>query len=182
MKNFLQNLLIFFALCLCGMIAFQWVRETRLRIDVQELTHKVQNKTENILNMGADLKRRDKEIQRLDELKNTYFAEVKTNAAMADALAKDLYKATNQVSSLESSVEQYKEALKIANENVVTANDRIKKATEDIQAVAEERNEMAKKYNKMATDFNELANKWNTQQEELQKLATNTPAPPQPKK
>ncbi len=182
MKNFLQGLLIFFALCLCGMIAFQWVRETRLRMDVQELTNKVQNKTENILNLEADIKRRDKEIQRLDELKTTYFAEVKTNAALADAFSKDLHRATNQVASLESSVEQYKEALKIANENVVTANDRIKKATEDLQGVAEERNEMAKKYNKMATDFNELATKWNTQQQELMKMATNTPAPPQPKK
>jgi len=178
MKNFLQGLLIFFSLCLCAMLAFQWVRETRLRIDVQELTHKVQSKTENILNLEAETKRRDREIQRLDELKNTYFAEVKTNAALADALNKDLYKATNLVTTLESSVEQYKDALKIANENVVMATDRIKKATEEIQGVAEERNEMAKKFNKMATDFNELANKWNTQQEELQKIATNTPAPP----
>jgi chromosome segregation ATPase len=182
MKNFLQGLLMFFALCLCGMIAFQWVRETRLRIDVQELTNKVQNKTENILSLESEVKRRDKEIQRLDELKNTLFAEVKSNTALADVLSKDLYKATNQLSTLESSVEQYKEALKIANENVVTANDRIKKATEDINAVAEERNEMAKKYNKMATDFNELASKWNTQQQELQQMATNKPAPPQPKK
>ena len=89
---------------------------------------------------------------------------------------------TDRLVKVNEMVEQYKEALKIANENVVTANDRIKKATEDIQVVAEERNEMAKKYNKMATDFNELATKWNTQQQELQKLATNTPAPPQPKK
>lgn len=182
MKNFLQGLLIFFSLCLCGMLAFQWIRETRLRIDVQELTNKIQNKTESILNLEADVKRRDKEIQRLDELKSTYFAEVKSNTALVDILSKDLYKATNQVTSLESSVEQYKEALKIANENVVTANDRIRKATEDIKVVAEERNEMALKYNKMATDFNELANKWNAQQQELMKMATNTPAPPQPKK
>jgi chromosome segregation ATPase len=181
MKNFLQGLLMFFSLCLCAMVAFQWVRETRLRIDVQELTHKVQNKTENILNLEANIKRRDKEIQRLDELKNTYFAEVKTNAALADALGKDLYKATNQVTTLEATVDQYKEALKIANENVVTANDRIKKASEDLLVVAEERSEMAKKFNKMATDFNELANKWNTQQEELAKMATNTPAPPHKK-
>lgn len=182
MKNFLQGLLIFFALSLCGMAAFQWVRETRLRIDVQELTNKVQNRTESILSLESEVKRRDKEIQRLDELKTTYFAEVKSNTALVDVLSKDIYKATNQLNSLESSVEQYKEALKIANENVVTANDRIKKATEDIQAVAEERNEMAKKYNKMATDFNELATKWNKQQEELMTLATNKPAPPQPKK
>ena len=41
MKNFLQGLLIFFSMCLCGMIAFQWVRETRLRLDVQDLTNKI---------------------------------------------------------------------------------------------------------------------------------------------
>ena len=31
MKSFLQNLLIFFAMTLCALIAFQWVRETDLR-------------------------------------------------------------------------------------------------------------------------------------------------------
>jgi chromosome segregation ATPase len=178
MKNFLQGLLIFFSLCLCGLIAFQWVRETRLRIDVQDLTNKLQDKREVELNLQADVKRRDKEIQRLDELKNTYFSEIKSNATTIDNLGKDLLKATNQVATLDATVDQYKEALKIANDNVLTANDRIKQAAEDLKTVAEERNEMAKKFNKMATDYNELANKWNTQQEELQKMATNTPAPP----
>jgi chromosome segregation ATPase len=183
MKNFLQGLLIFFSLCLCGLISFQWVRETRLRIDVQDLTNKIQDKTENVLNLQGEIKRRDKEISRLDELKTTYFAEIKSNAIVSEALTKDLTKATNQLTTAESTVTQYKEALKIANENVVTANDRIKKAAEDIKAVSEERNEMAKKYNKMAGDFNELAAKWNKQQEELLRMATNnTPAPPQPKK
>ncbi len=178
MKNFLQGLLIFFSLCLCGLIAFQWVRETRLRIDVQDITNKLQDKKEVELNLQADIKRRDKEIQRLDELKTTYFAEIKSNSTTIDILSKDLTKATNQVATLDATVNQYKEALKIANDNVLTANDRIKQAAEDLKVVAEERNEMAKKYNKMATDYNELANKWNTQQEELQKMATNTPAPP----
>src|SRR5437016_5513745 len=39
MKNFLQNLLIFFALCLCALIAIQWVRETDLNRRVQALSN-----------------------------------------------------------------------------------------------------------------------------------------------
>ena len=57
MKNFLQNLLIFFALCLCGLVAFQWIRETDLRKDVQKLTDTVQDKREAIQNLEAAVKR-----------------------------------------------------------------------------------------------------------------------------
>jgi len=42
--------------------------------------------------------------------------------------------------------------------------------------VNEDRNEVVKKFNKMAADYNDLATKWNKQQEELGKAATNTPA------
>ncbi len=48
MKSFLQNLLIFFALALCALIAFQWVRETSLRRDLQKLTDVVHDKSERI--------------------------------------------------------------------------------------------------------------------------------------
>src|SRR5206468_3349044 len=69
-KNFLQNLLIFFALSLCALIAFQWVRETHLRATVQSLTDSVHDKTEAILNLQATVRRDEDEIKRLDGLKN----------------------------------------------------------------------------------------------------------------
>ena len=37
MQKFLSNLLIFVALSLCALCAFQWVRESRLRRKIAEL-------------------------------------------------------------------------------------------------------------------------------------------------
>ena len=63
MKNFLQNLLIFFALCLCGLIAFQWVRETDLRKRLQELTNVMHDKAEAVMNLEANVRRESREIK-----------------------------------------------------------------------------------------------------------------------
>src|SRR5439155_11947077 len=69
MKNFLQNLLMFLALCLCGLVACQWVRETDLRKRLQGLTDVVHDKSEPILNLEASVRHGRDEIQRLDRLR-----------------------------------------------------------------------------------------------------------------
>ncbi len=51
MKNFLQGLLIFVSLCLCALIAFQWVRETRQQKDLQVQADKIHDKMEAIQNL-----------------------------------------------------------------------------------------------------------------------------------
>src|ERR1041385_3884689 len=79
MKNFLQNLLIFFALCLCALIAFQWVRETDLRKKVQELTNVIHDKSEAILNLEANVRSQRDEIQRLDTQRKQLSETVKSN-------------------------------------------------------------------------------------------------------
>ena len=90
MKNFLQNLLIFFALCLCALIAFQWVRETDLRKRVQDLTNKVQDQLEAIQNLQSTVKRDENEIQRLDTLRIDLNNQITTNKAQIASLTKDL--------------------------------------------------------------------------------------------
>src|SRR2546430_9798537 len=56
MQKFLSNLLIFFALGLCALCAFQWVRESRLRREIAELQHTVYLKLDAIQNLEASLK------------------------------------------------------------------------------------------------------------------------------
>jgi septal ring factor EnvC (AmiA/AmiB activator) len=79
-KNFLQNLLLFLALCLCALITVQWVRETRLRKQVQDLTNTVHDKSEEIQSLHATIKRDEADIQRLDSLKNQLTAIVKSKS------------------------------------------------------------------------------------------------------
>jgi len=176
MKAFLQNLLIFFALSLCALISFQWVRETHLRKDIQELTNTVHDKLEAIQNLQASVKRDEGEIQRLDGLKNQLTQTVKSNDLQIATLFKDVEKATNEVEREERQIEAYKGALESANDNIKKQNDDIKRQNEEMNKMLEERNEVVKKYNKMAADYNDLAQKWNKQQEELAKQATNAPA------
>lgn len=181
MKNFLQNLLIFFALCLCGLVAFQWVRETDLRKNVQGLTDSIHDKMEAIQTLQAAVKRNEGEIQRLDALKNQLNATVKSNAVQITTLFKDLDKSTNELTSVRAAVEEYKKALQKANDNIVAQNESIKKQNDDLQVLMQERNNVVSNFNKVAKDYNDLAAKWNAQQEELARAATNTP-PPAPKK
>ena len=176
MKTFLQNLLIFFALALCALISFQWVRETDLRKSVQSLTDTVHDKMENIQNLQASVKRDEAEIQRLDGIKNQLTQTVKSNDVQISTLIKNLEKATNEVEKTQRQVEAYKGALEAANDSIKKQNDEVKKQNEEMAKLAEDRNEVVKKFNKMAADYNDLAAKWNKQQEDLAKAATNTPA------
>jgi len=176
MKAFLQNLLIFFALSLCVLMVFQWVRETHMQKDIQDLNNTIHDKLENIQNLQASVKHDESEIQRLDGIKNQLTQTVKSNDVQISNLIKDLEKKTFEFERAEKQIEAYKGALEAANENIKKQNDDIKRQNEEMAKMAEERNEVVKKFNKMAADYNDLAAKWNKQQEELAKQATNTPA------
>lgn len=176
MKTFLQNLLIFFALALCALISFQWVRETDLRKTVQSLTDTVHDKMEHIQNLQASVKQDESEIQRLDGLKNQLTQTVKSNDVQISTLIKNLEKATNEVERTQRQADAFKEALQAANDSIKKQNEEVKKQNEEMAKLVEDRNEVVKKLNKTAADYNDLATKWNKQQEELAKAATNNPA------
>jgi len=177
MKSFLQNLLIFFALCLCGLIAFQWVRETDLRRDIQRLNDTVHDKSQAIIDLEGRLRHDEEEIKRLDGLKNELTATVKSNNLDIARLGKDLDKANVENERKDKQIEVYKEALNTANENIKKQNEEMKAQNEEMKKLGEERNDVVKKFNKMAADYNDLAGKWNKQQEEIAaKNATNAPA------
>ena len=176
MKNFLQNLLIFFSLCLCGMMIFQWVRETRLNKQVQALTDTVHEKSEAIQSLQATVRRDEDEIKRLDGLRNQLIATVKSNQIDIARLTKDLEKTEAERDKNLRQSEIYKEALETANESIKKQNEDIKKQNDEMKKLAEERNDMVRKFNSMATNYNDLATKWNKQQETLAKGGTNAPS------
>jgi chromosome segregation ATPase len=176
MKNFLQNLLMFFALCLCGLVAFQWVRETDLRKKLQDLTNVVHDKSEAILNLEASVRRGRDEIQRLDGQRKQLEQTVKSNDVQIARLSTDLDKAANDLQKMEKQMLAYKEAYQKTSENLTNANQTILEQNERMKKLAEEGNEVVKKYNKLAADYSDLVTKWNKQQEELARQATNAPA------
>ncbi len=176
MKNFLQNLLIFFALCLCALIAFQWVRETHLRKKVQELTNVVHDKSEAILSLEANVRSQRDEIQRLDNQRKQLSETVKSNDLQIANLSKDLEKATNDLQKTEKQMLVYKDAYQRTSENLSNANQTITEQNERMKKLAQEGNDVVKKFNELNAKYSELAEKWNKQQEDLAKQATNAPA------
>lgn len=176
MKSFLQNLLIFFALSLCALISFQWVRETDLNKKMQTLTDTIHDKLETIQNLQSAVNHDESEILRLDGLKTAVAQTIKSNDTQISLLVRAVEKATNEVDRADRQLELYRGALETANQNIKKQNDEIKTQNEEMAKLAADRNEVVKKFNKMASDFNDLAAKWNKQQEELAKGAPNPPA------
>ncbi len=175
MKSFLQNLLIFFALCLCALIAFQWVRETNLLKRVQALTDTVHDKSDAIQSLQDAAKRDEAEIQRLDGLKNQLLATVKTNQSQIAQLTKDLDKTTLENEKNLKQIELYKEAVQRANDNVLKQNETIRTQNEELKALADDRNKAITNLNEMVKKYNDLAENWNKLQEDLAKASTNAP-------
>jgi chromosome segregation ATPase len=176
MKNFLNNLLLFFALCLCGLVAFQWVRETDLRKNLQARADELHDKMENIQSLQGAVRQDETEIKRLDGLKNQLAATVKTNLQEFATLTKGLDKANLENEKNQHQLEVYKEALQTANDNIKKQNEEMKQQNDAI----EQQNQAIKKQNEemqqLAAKYTELVGKWNKQQEDLAKAATNAAA------
>ncbi len=167
MKNFLQNLLIFFALCLCGLVAVQWHRETKLQQQIQRLSDAARDKVEATQSIQSALNRAEEEVKRLDALKNGLNELVKSNQVRIARLQSDLERADTETGKNLKQIDAYKSALEQANAN-------IRKQNEDLKRLAAERNEAATKFNKLVEDYNALAQKWS----ELNAPNTATNSPP----
>src|ERR1051325_10045974 len=94
MKNPLQNLLIFFAMCLCALMVYQWHVETKLRQDIQKREDREHDLKENIQGLQGMLKEREEEIKRLDTLKNQLTETVKSNRLDITRLTKEIGRAS----------------------------------------------------------------------------------------
>jgi chromosome segregation ATPase len=171
MKNPLQNLLIFFAMCLCALCAYQWHVQKNLQEDVQIRQNTIQDKLQAIQGLEGVVKNNNEEIKRLDGLKNQLTEIVKSNRAEIAQLTKDLDKSNQEVDRQTKQVDVYKDALEKANDSILKQNEEVKKQNDELKKLSEDRNDIAAKYNKVVTEFNELAQMWNA----LQSTATNAP-------
>jgi chromosome segregation ATPase len=175
MKNLLQNLLVFFALCLCGLIAFQWVRETELRRQVQKLTNDLQDRKEAILQLQSTVRQNNEEIKRLDGLKNQLTDLVKSNNVEIASLTKDLEKVKVENDRNQRQMEVYKEAFEKEKAAVQQGNENIERLSADLKRMADDRNIMVKKLNQNIGHLNVLAGQLDRMQQDVAKGATNLP-------
>ena len=174
MQKFLSNLLIFSALSLCALCAFQWVRESHLRRDIADLQHTVYLKLDMIQNLESQLKQAKEEITRLDNLRVELSGIIKTNREEIQGLTKYSEKLEKENEANKAQIAVYKEAIDKANENIKRQNEDIKKQNEEMKQLAADRNATVEKYNKVVEQYNELVKQFEKLQEEAAKGAKGT--------
>jgi len=111
MKKFLENLLIVMALALCGLLAFQWVREAHLRAKIQELTQTVDDKSAIITDLQANLKKSEAESARLEVDKTELKGTIETNRQEIVTLKKSADRLEKDVEAKARQIDAYKEAM-----------------------------------------------------------------------
>jgi chromosome segregation ATPase len=170
MKKFLSNLLIVFSLGLCAMAAFQWVREAKLRDQIQSLTTTVEDKDTAIAALETTLKNTKAEVVRLEGIRTDLTETIKTNRQEIVTLSRKSDRLENELDVQKRQSDVYKEALDQANENIKRQNEDIKRQNEDLKKLVEERNESIMKFNKLAGDYNTLVKDFNKLQEDYVKV------------
>ena len=174
MQKFLSNLLIFSALSLCALCAFQWVRESHLRRDIADLQHTVYLKLDMIQNLESQLKQAKEEITRLDNLRVELSGIIKTNKEEIQSLTKYSEKLEKEIEANKAQLAVYKDAIDKANENIKRQNEDIKKQNEEMKTLAADRNATVEKYNKVVEQYNDLVKQYEKLQEEAAKTAKGT--------
>src|ERR1051325_8779770 len=166
MQKFLSNLLMFFALSLCALCVFQWVRESRLRSEIADLHRTVYLKLESIQNLESQLKQTKDEVTRLDNLRVELNGIIKTNKDEIQSLTKYSEKLEKEIDANKAQIAVYKDAVEKANENIRRQNEDIKKQNEDMKQLAADRNATVEKYNKVVEQYNDLVKQFETFQQD----------------
>src|SRR5262245_27403041 len=166
MQKFLSNLLIFFAISLCALCAFQWVRESHLRKEIADLQHTVYQKLEAIQHLEDQLKQTKEDVTRLDSLRVELSGIIKTNKEEIQTLRSYSEKLEKEIDAGKAQTAIYKEAVDKANESIKRQNEDIKRQNEEMKKLAADRNSTVEKYNKLVEQYNDLVKQFEKFQED----------------
>jgi chromosome segregation ATPase len=177
MQKFLSNLLIFLALCLSALCAFQWIRESRLRGEIADLQHTVYLHLTTIQNLEVQLKQAKEDITRLENIRAELSGIIKTNKEEIQTLTRYSEKLEKEIETQKAQIAVYKEAVDKANESIKRQNEDIKKQNEELKQLVADRNATVEKYNKVVEQYNDLVKQY----EQLQAEAAKAAKPPDKK-
>lgn len=167
MQKFLSNLLIFLALGLCALCAFQWIRESHLRAEVAELQHTIYLKLDTIQNLELNLKQAKEEVGHLETLRAELSGIIKTNKMEIESLRKYSEKLEKDIDGHKAQIAVYKDAVEKANASIRQQNDDIKRQNEEMKQMAADRNATVEKYNKVVQQYNDLVKQFEKFQEDV---------------
>jgi chromosome segregation ATPase len=176
MKNFQQNLLVFLALCLCGLCAYQWYFATIQRDRLDQLNQAVYEKATAIQGYTNNMHTMDVQIGQMDQQITLLRQTAKTNDQMLLTQKRQIARLESSSEILTNEVTQYKSALDEMDARLKTAYDGIAKQNEAVKQLVAQRDEFLRKYNDSVKDRNALVIKYNDLVERVAKLQSNTAA------
>jgi len=176
-KTPLANLVLVLALALCGLCAFQWVRESRLRTEVVSLQETNQVQAQSLVSAETLARRYESEIARLDSRVKELKQIEQTNSVTIASLKISLKHSEEEAELLRKQVANYKEAVDRQNESITKQNAiitqqnvSIKEQNENLKRLAEERNELVGTLNARTKEFNDVVAKYNDLVKQVEQL------------
>ena len=163
MKNALQTLLIFFALCLCGLCSWQWYSQVLQRREMTAVLQTNHDQAMAIHSATNSINALDRQIALMDTVVSKLKDTVATNNIEIITLRRENTHLTYLQDQYSNAVVVLQAQIKQANENIVVQNDAMKK-------LVEERNEFVTKLNGAMKDRNELVGKYNEVVKQMEDL------------
>jgi chromosome segregation ATPase len=169
MKNFQRNLLVFLAVCLCGLCAYQWYYQTIQRNEVQKLDQLVYDQSAAIRDYTNSIATLNHQISLMDsnltELRNS----AKTNAETMAAQKRELARLQTVSAGLSNEITQYQGAVGTLTNKLAEAYAGIEKQNAALKDLAAQRDGFVQKYNDEVKDRNNIVSNYNALADEVRK-------------
>jgi chromosome segregation ATPase len=170
MKNFQQNLLIFLAVCLCGLCAYQWYYQTVQRNEVARLGRVVYDESVSIRDDTNSIATLNHQISLMDSNLTELRSAARTNAEIISTQKRELGRLQIVSEGLTNELAQYKEAVGTLTNKLTEAYAGIEKQNGALKDLAAQRDEFVQKYNDEVKDRNSVVSNYNALAAQAQKL------------
>lgn len=181
MKAFLQTLLVFLCFALCGLIAFQWLREARLRAELQPLREAADRGASQARQWSERVQQLEADLQRLQQ-ENRHLADALKSNRLELANARQLHEqASSELKVQLRAVETLRAAVEEANQSIQALNRSLREQRDKLKALAADRDQVVQQYNETVRQYNELLERHTALLQPPGQPAV-APAPPAPVK
>jgi predicted nucleic acid-binding Zn-ribbon protein len=156
------GILIFLSVCLCGLVVFQWIVQSKLR-EMVESEHRENNA---LLGAKQELENKAKryadEVAHIQEMRTQIEAEQKTNRSELTRMKNELVRYRSAAEYGSNATLVFSNALMKANTNVIILNDQAAQLVEATRKAMEDRNTVVSNLNSLSTKYSELVTNYNS--------------------
>jgi chromosome segregation ATPase len=175
MKNFQQNLLIFLAIALCGLCAFQWHEQTVQWGEIQNLNEMVFQRNTDIQGYTNSIAGLNNKVEQMDGTLTAVKAAAATDEELLVSQKAAITTLQFATVNLTNTVKQYRVAVDTLEAKLKDAYAGIEKQNEAITNLVSQRDDFVQKLNASAKDRNDVVAKYNDLVKKIQSAADKPP-------